>query len=184
MSTVTDTASTDQPPRVLLTRTRRTYAADWALFTDWCAATDTTTLPTDPRTVVDFLTGCPAAPATQWRVRPVTSETSPTPKPSPPSHGSPAATFALQRLFAQIAHILRINELAASTGAFFYGERGQTPARRTRPCRRQAASRSLRSGEHCHPYYRGDPARRPRQRHRTHRRLRSQIASLEAILGR
>jgi len=46
-------------------RTRRTYTADWALFTDWCAATDTTALPADPRVVVDFLQGCPAAPATQ-----------------------------------------------------------------------------------------------------------------------
>src|SRR5664279_4488989 len=26
--------------RVLSPRTRRTYAADWGLFTDWCAATD------------------------------------------------------------------------------------------------------------------------------------------------
>jgi len=42
-----------------------TYAADWALFTDYCAATDTTPLPADPQTVVDFLTGCPAAAATQ-----------------------------------------------------------------------------------------------------------------------
>jgi len=50
--------------RVLSARTRRTYAADWALFTDWCAATDTTTLPADPLTVVEFLTGCPAAPTT------------------------------------------------------------------------------------------------------------------------
>ena len=46
-------------------RTRQTYTADWALFTDWCAATDTAPLPADPRTVVDFLTGCPAAAATQ-----------------------------------------------------------------------------------------------------------------------
>ena len=50
---------------MLSVRTRRTYAADWALFTDWCAATDTTALPADPQTVVDFLHGCPAAPATQ-----------------------------------------------------------------------------------------------------------------------
>jgi len=64
MTTTTDTA-TDAPPRVLSARTRRTYAADWALFTDWCAATDTTALPTDPQTVVDFLQGCPAAPASQ-----------------------------------------------------------------------------------------------------------------------
>ena len=51
-------------PRAWSARTLRTYAADWALFTDWCAATDTTALPADPQTVVDFLTGCPAAPAT------------------------------------------------------------------------------------------------------------------------
>ena len=63
MTTTTDT-STDEPARVLSVGTRRTYAADWALFTDWCAATDTTALPADPRTVVDFLTGCPAAAAT------------------------------------------------------------------------------------------------------------------------
>ena len=31
------------------------YTAIWALFTDWCAATDVATLPADPRTVVDFL---------------------------------------------------------------------------------------------------------------------------------
>jgi hypothetical protein len=63
MTATTDTA-TDAPARVLSARTRRTYATDWALFTDWCAATDTTALPADPQTVVDFLTGCPAAPAT------------------------------------------------------------------------------------------------------------------------
>ncbi len=63
MTTTTDT-STDEPTPVLSPRTRRTYAADWALFTDWCAATDTTALPADPRTVVAFLQGCPAAPAT------------------------------------------------------------------------------------------------------------------------
>jgi len=55
---------TDGSARVLSVRTLRTYAADWALFTDWCAATDTTALPADPRDVVDFLQGCPAAPAT------------------------------------------------------------------------------------------------------------------------
>src|SRR5664279_3446328 len=64
MTTVTDT-SINQPVRVLSARTLRTYAGDWALFTDWCAATDTTALPAAPQTVVGFLTGCPAAPATQ-----------------------------------------------------------------------------------------------------------------------
>ena len=61
---MTDTI-TDESTPVLSARTRRTYAADWALFTDWCAATDTAALPADPRTVVDFLTGCPATAATQ-----------------------------------------------------------------------------------------------------------------------
>ena len=64
MTTVTDT-SINQPVRVLSARPLRTYAADWALFTDWCAATEITPLPADPSTVVDFLTGCPAAAATQ-----------------------------------------------------------------------------------------------------------------------
>src|SRR5664279_3571955 len=65
MTTATDTKSADEPARVLSVRTLRTYAADWTLFTDWCAATDTTALPADPRVVVEFLSGCPAAPATQ-----------------------------------------------------------------------------------------------------------------------
>ena len=64
MSTATDITSTDGPARALSARTLRTYAADWALFTDWCTATGTTALPADPRTVVDFLPGCPAAPET------------------------------------------------------------------------------------------------------------------------
>jgi hypothetical protein len=64
MTTATEVTSTDGPGRVLSARTLRTYAADWSLFTDWCAATDTPALPADPRTVVDFLQGCPAAAAT------------------------------------------------------------------------------------------------------------------------
>jgi hypothetical protein len=66
MTTATEVTSTNGGHgRVLSVRTRRTYAADWALFTDWCAATDTTALPADPHVVVDFLTGCAAAAATQ-----------------------------------------------------------------------------------------------------------------------
>jgi hypothetical protein len=63
MTTTTANAA-DQPARVLAPRTLQTYAADWALFTDWCAATDTTALPADPHVVVDFLTACPAAAGT------------------------------------------------------------------------------------------------------------------------
>src|SRR6476661_8016773 len=48
-------------PLVLSERTRRTYAAAWALFTDWCAVTGHPELPTDPATVIAFLAECPAA---------------------------------------------------------------------------------------------------------------------------
>jgi hypothetical protein len=60
--------SPQAPPRVLSGRTVRTYAADWALFVDWCEATDQEALPADPGTVVEFLAGCPAAVST-LRVR-------------------------------------------------------------------------------------------------------------------
>ena len=53
--------------RVLSARTRAAYASDWALFTDHCAVTDRPALPADPGTVVDFLSACPAAPATRRR---------------------------------------------------------------------------------------------------------------------
>src|SRR6476646_8093221 len=48
-------------------RTRGAYTADWALFVDWCDATDHEPLPADPATVLEFLAGCPAAPATRRR---------------------------------------------------------------------------------------------------------------------
>ena len=43
------------------------YAADWALFTDWCTATGHTPLPADTATLAAFAAACPAAPATQRR---------------------------------------------------------------------------------------------------------------------
>ena len=67
MTTATDITSTDEPARVLSVRTLRTYAADWALFTDNCAVTDRSALPASPDTVVEFLSSCPAAPATRRR---------------------------------------------------------------------------------------------------------------------
>jgi len=66
MTTTTDT-STDEPARVLSARTRAAYAGDWALFTDHCAVNGSPALPADPGTVVDFLSSCPAAPATRRR---------------------------------------------------------------------------------------------------------------------
>ncbi|SDO66958.1 hypothetical protein SAMN04515671_1650 [Nakamurella panacisegetis] len=45
----------------------RGYAADWALFTDWCAATDHVALPAAPATSVAFLQENRAAPHTHRR---------------------------------------------------------------------------------------------------------------------
>src|SRR5664279_388608 len=53
--------------RVLSARTRAAYAGDWALFTDHCAVTDRSALPASPDTVLEFLSSCPAAPATRRR---------------------------------------------------------------------------------------------------------------------
>ncbi len=50
--------------KVLSPSTRAGYAADWALFTDWCTATNNTPLPADWATVVAFTARCPGAPAT------------------------------------------------------------------------------------------------------------------------
>ncbi|MGX7730974.1 hypothetical protein G6038_11145 [Rhodococcus sp. 14C212] len=43
------------------------YRHDWALFTDWCTATDHLALPTTPEALALFLHEHPAAPATQRR---------------------------------------------------------------------------------------------------------------------
>ncbi len=59
MSTVTG--------KVLSVNTRAGYAADWALFTDWCAATNHSPLPADWNTIIAFTAGCPGAPATLRR---------------------------------------------------------------------------------------------------------------------
>ena len=66
---MSDTITTDPAAqqRVLSARTRAAYAGDWALFTDHCTVTDRPALPADPHTVVDFLSGCAAAPATRRR---------------------------------------------------------------------------------------------------------------------
>lgn len=50
--------------KALSARTVAGYAADWSLFTDWCTATNNTSLPTDWATVLAFTVGCPGAPAT------------------------------------------------------------------------------------------------------------------------
>ena len=50
--------------KVLSRTTQAGYAADWALFADWCTATDISPLPADWATVAAFTAGCPGAPAT------------------------------------------------------------------------------------------------------------------------
>jgi len=50
--------------KALSANTRAGYAADWALFTDWCTATNRIPLPADWTTVIAFTASCPGAPAT------------------------------------------------------------------------------------------------------------------------
>ena len=50
--------------KVLSARTVTGYAADWALFTEWCTATDRVVLPADWATIEAFTAACPGAPAT------------------------------------------------------------------------------------------------------------------------
>ncbi len=50
--------------KVLSPNTLAGYAADWALFADWCTATDQVALPADWTTVTAFSAACPGAPAT------------------------------------------------------------------------------------------------------------------------
>ena len=56
--------STPAPPGI---RVPAGYRTDWALFTDWCAATGAPALPAGVGTVEAFLAGCPAAAATAAR---------------------------------------------------------------------------------------------------------------------
>ena len=56
-----------EPARRLSAGTVASYAATWALFSDWCAAADRVPLPADPVDVLEFLAECPSAPATQRR---------------------------------------------------------------------------------------------------------------------
>ncbi len=53
--------------RPLAPSTTAGYAADWALFADWCAATDHDPLIADAQTISAFNAACPAVPATQRR---------------------------------------------------------------------------------------------------------------------
>ncbi len=57
------TPTSAEPPAAMVGR----YAGEWALFADWCAATDHTPLPAEPNTIQAFLTACPAAPASHAR---------------------------------------------------------------------------------------------------------------------
>jgi len=61
---VTSAAVSAVTGKVLSASTVTGYAADWALFADWCTATNNTPLPADWATITAFTVGCPGAPAT------------------------------------------------------------------------------------------------------------------------
>ena len=81
--------------KVLSANTRAGYWADWALFVDWCTATNHIPLPAQWATVSAFNVGCPGAPATiRRRLAAITHHhraaghpppTDPAREPSPPS---------------------------------------------------------------------------------------------------
>ncbi len=50
--------------KLLSPATCAAYTANWALFTDWCTATNRIPLPADWATITGFTSGCPGAPAT------------------------------------------------------------------------------------------------------------------------
>ena len=58
------TATSTVPGKPLSATTRAGYAADWALFADWCTATERVPLPADWATVTAFTAACPGAAAT------------------------------------------------------------------------------------------------------------------------
>ena len=57
----------DTPEAAAGLRIPARYRHDWALFTDWCTATDQPALPASPEALALFLHEHPAAPATQRR---------------------------------------------------------------------------------------------------------------------
>ncbi len=61
---MTTPATSRTSPKALSANTVAGYAADWALFTDWCAATNRVALPVDWAAVAAFIAACPGAPAT------------------------------------------------------------------------------------------------------------------------
>ena len=78
--------------KVVSANTRAGYAADWALFTDWCTATHHVGLPADWSTVATFTAGCPGAPGTlRRRLAAIATTTAPPDTPHPPTQpGRPA----------------------------------------------------------------------------------------------
>jgi hypothetical protein len=110
-------------------RTRATYAADWALFVDWCDATDYRSLPADPSTVLEFLAECPAAAATRRR-RVIAIDHHHTAAGHPPPGADPRVRDALGRpptelppitpdVLARVDAALRILPSRGWTGGLF-----------------------------------------------------------------
>ena len=64
---MTTPANSPAPMKALSANTQAGYAADWALFSDWCTATERIPLPADWATVGAFTVACPGAPATVRR---------------------------------------------------------------------------------------------------------------------
>jgi hypothetical protein len=84
--------------RTVSDATRAAYQVAWALFRDWCTATDAAALPASPQTVVTFLAEMPAAPATQARRVAAIDRAH-----RQAGHAAPSASLAVRAALRQLA---------------------------------------------------------------------------------
>ncbi len=96
--------------KVLSANTGAGYAADWALFTDWCTATNRVVLPADWATITAFTAGCPGAPATiRRRLAAIAHHHRAAGHPAPANPMPPAAWPTRERIDAgQVDMLMRL----------------------------------------------------------------------------
>ncbi len=120
--------------KVLSANTRAGYAADWALFTDWCTATNRVALPADWPTIEAFTAGCPGAPATiRRRLAAIVHHHRVAGQPAPIDPTPPAA-WPMRELIdpGQVVMLMRLLPSNGWTaGLFGRRDRGAAHPRRT-----------------------------------------------------
>ncbi len=115
------TPTTSTAPRLLSARTVAGYAADWALFTDWCTATNRVALPADWATITAFTAGCPGAPATVRRRLAAIAHHHRTAGQLPPTDPAPVPAAPSRELIdsGQVDMLMRLLPSHGWTGGLF-----------------------------------------------------------------